>query len=80
MRRSNIMSGARPELVPTDIVRLSRQVTGAMTYDAWVLPRALESSSARVRAIRSTNSSPTAPPWSRSTARPKRPTGQRVRV
>ena len=38
----NIMPGARAELVPHDIVRLSRQVTGVVTYDAWVLPRALD--------------------------------------
>lgn len=38
----NIMPGAKAELVPHDIVRLSRQVTGVVTYDAWVLPRALD--------------------------------------
>jgi len=38
----NIMPGARAELIPHDVVRLSRQVTGVVTYDAWVLPRALD--------------------------------------
>jgi threonine dehydrogenase-like Zn-dependent dehydrogenase len=37
----NIMPGARAELVPHDVVRLSRQIVGVVTYDAWVLPRAL---------------------------------------
>lgn len=38
----NIMPGAKGEIVPHDVVRLSRQITGVVTYDAWVLPRALD--------------------------------------
>ena len=38
----NIMPGMRGELVPHDVVRMSRQIVGVVTYDAWVLPRALD--------------------------------------
>ena len=38
----NIMPGHQAEIVPHDVVRLSRQITGVVTYDAWVLPRALD--------------------------------------
>ncbi|MFN8556781.1 MAG: zinc-binding dehydrogenase [Dehalococcoidia bacterium] len=38
----NIMPTARAELIPHDVVRISRQITGVVTYDAWVLPRALD--------------------------------------
>ena len=38
----NIMPGMRGELVPHDVVRMSRDIIGVVTYDAWVLPRALD--------------------------------------
>lgn len=38
----NIMPGHKAEIVPHDVVRLSRTIVGVVTYDAWVLPRALD--------------------------------------
>ncbi len=38
----NIMPGHTAEIVPHDVVRLSRTIVGVVTYDAWVLPRALD--------------------------------------
>lgn len=37
----NIVAGASAELVPHDLVRTPKQVLGVLSYDRWVIPRAL---------------------------------------
>ncbi|MGH2457557.1 MAG: zinc-binding dehydrogenase, partial [Chloroflexota bacterium] len=38
----NIVPGAAAEIVPHDAVRQPKQILGVLSYDAWVIPRALD--------------------------------------
>lgn len=38
----NIVAGASTEIVPHDMVRSPKQLLGVLSYDRWVIPRALE--------------------------------------
>jgi len=38
----NIVAGASTEIVPHDLIRSPKQVLGVLSYDRWVIPRALD--------------------------------------